>query len=330
MSQFFDQIRKRMGYMLSLPERTMRSFAALAGGTTSLLSETLFPESLRGTTMYRIFIGDAQKFMIDKVAQVHRETGEIEEPVAPSDDYLQRKVVGGMLETAGLFAMHMSPLWVFAIAGDAAAGSREFLDRLINQLKRNGVVPLDAKIEGLPDLLAAMQETSQKSATAVDTPPLSREEINRLAGEMTESYRKMFSQAGNLVPRIEQIWSRMEQLSSRENISMERLQGILTMDVAGWGRKGVGTAMAFGQTGSELLGEKVLDSYSKTLSEVSTQGVSQYISNHLKPFMEAAAGHFSRDKKTWTETILRFTAKEVKEPTPETGETPPGGMDYTI
>jgi hypothetical protein len=333
MSQFFDQIRRQLGYMISLPERTMRSLAALAGGTTSLLSETLFPESLRGTAMYRIFIGDAQQFMIDKVAQVQRESGS-EEPAAPSDDYLQRKIVGGVLETAGLFAMHMSPLWVFAIAGDAASGSREFLDRLIDQLKRNKVIPLDAKIEGLPDLLAILQETSHKSASSLDTPPLSREEINRLADEMTENYKKMFSQAGNLVPRVEQIWSRMEKLSSRENISMERLQGILTMDVAGWGKKGIGTVMAVGQTGTELFGEKVLESYSKTLDEVSRQGVSAYVGTHLKPFLQTAAGHFSRDKKTWTEVILRLTGKEVKEspqePTPSVEEMPPGGTDYNI
>ena len=123
MSSLFEIMRERLGFMLSLPERTIRSLAALGTGTTSLLSETLFPEVLRETTLYRIFVGDAQNFIIDRVAQVKTEA----EAEGGGEDYLQRKMVGGALETAGLLAMHFSPLWVFAIAGDAAGGG-EVLD----------------------------------------------------------------------------------------------------------------------------------------------------------------------------------------------------------
>ena len=214
MSGFFDAIRRRLEYVASLPERTIRSLAAVAGGTASLLTETLFPEVLRDTTLYRVFVGDTQRFMIEKVAQIQQEEPASDQDQASDPQYVQKKMIGGVLETAGLFAMHFSPLWVFAIAGDAAAGSRVFLDRLIEQLKQNGVLPPDTQVSGLAELLGAIQETARKTASAIDTPPLSREDITQLADEMTTSYGQMFADAANLVPRLESIWQQMEHIAS--------------------------------------------------------------------------------------------------------------------
>jgi len=303
MSSWLDAVRERVGYMLSLPERTVRSLAAVGGGTTSLLTETLFPEVLRGTTLYRIFLGDTQKFVIEKIAQIQKEGASREGVDATDPQYVHKKMIGGALETAGLFAMHFSPLWVFAIAGDAAAGSGVFLHRLIEQLKRNGVIAEDAQVHGLEDLIAAMQDASRTSATAIDTPPLSREEVSKLANDMTESYSRMFSKATDLVPRLETIWERMREVATRENISLSRLGGILTVDAAAWGKKGIGSVLAVGQTGASLFGDKILDSYVRTLDSVAKEGVSSYLRERMTPFLQAATAHFDRGKKTWTESL---------------------------
>jgi|GEM_PF-190966 len=308
MSQFFDVALKQLKYALSLPERTIRSLTALAGGTTSLLTETLFPEVLRGTTLYKIFLGDTQQFMLEKIAQIKKEKKETDPVETTDDDYVQRKMVGGALETAGLFAMHFSPLWVFAIAADAAAGSRVFLDRLVNQLKTNGVVPEDAQANDLADLLTTIQETSCRSASAIDRPPLSRDQINQLADEMTQSYGQIFSQATNLVPRLETIWTQMEQLADRENVSLERISGLLTVDVASWAKKGIGAVLAVGQTGSAIMGEEILDSYARTLDTVAEEGVTAYLKTKMTPFLQAATAHFAPDKKTWTESTAESLA----------------------
>jgi hypothetical protein len=228
MSGYFEAAFQRLGYLMSLPERTMRSLAAVAGGTTSLLTETLFPDTLRGTTMYKFFIGDAQRFVIERVAQIQSEgrpAGAAAGAGTEAPEFDQRKMVSGALETAGLLAMHLSPLWVFAVAGDAAAGSNEFLQRLVTRLKRNNVLPADAEIGGLQDLLVSIQDASRRGAAAADTPALSREEIRKLASDMTENYRQMFSKVKDLLPRLETLWSRMEALASREHVSLERLGG---------------------------------------------------------------------------------------------------------
>lgn len=340
MSSFFDSAYKGLGYLLSLPERTVRSLAAVAGGTTSLLTETLFPDALRGTTLYKAVVGDTQRFVIERVAQVQREaadagaTAEGTVPAgaesvasggdqAPPADFIQRKIAGAALEAAGLLAMHLSPLWVLAIAGDAAAGSGEFLQRLVVQLKRNNVLAPDAQINGLQELLAAVSETSRQSAAAVDTPPLSRDEVSKLATEMTENYKKIFAGVSNLVPRFDTLWQRMESLASRENISLERLGGILTVDVAQWGRMGLGTVVAVGQTSVDLVGEKILASYDRTLDAVAKEGATGYLGRHLRPFVQAAADHFSPARKTWVESLMdRATGKAPEAPTVIAPQTP--------
>lgn len=304
MSQFFNSAMRSLGYLLSLPERTVRSLAAVAGGTTSLLTDTLFPEALRGTTLYKIFLGDTQRFMIAKIAQMQQETEQAANVSCDDPRYLPRKLLGSAFETAGLFAMHVSPLWVFAIAGDAAAGTNVFLERLVQQLKKNNVVPADAHVTQLADLLAVIHDTSCKGATAIDTPPLSREELNQLAGDMIVQSREMFSKATDLLPKMETIWASMQQVADRQNISLDALSGILSIDVAGYARKGIGAVMAVGQTGQSLMGEKILDSYAATLQQVSSQGVTQFVSLHMTPFLTKALSHFDPEQRSWIESFI--------------------------
>lgn len=321
MPDFMENLTRQLSYLASLPERTLRSLAAMTGGTTSLLTETLFPDAVRGTTIYRVLVGDMQRFIVEKVAQVEPAGGKVTESPSETEgadsQFVVKKVAGTALESAGLFAMHVSPLWVFAIASDAAAGGSVFLNRLVEQLKANGVVEPDANVAGLADLLEAVQQGANRSVCAFDTPPMSREELNKLADEMTGAYGRMFAGVTNLLPRIEDLWGQMEQIASRDNVSLEKLGGILTMDVTQWGRKGVGAVMALGQTGGDLFGEKILDSYGRTLDAVNREGVTEYLSSRMTPFLAAAAGHFDPQRKTWTQKMWDKLFNGGEEPATE-------------
>lgn len=299
---FFETARQRLMYTLSLPERTIRSLAALVGGTSILLAETLFPKSLRGTTTYKVTIGLMQQFIIERVAGMKDRINE--DHVQLSDDYVQRKMAGTALEAAGLLAMGYSPLWVFAILGDAAGGGKVFLKRLVKYLKENDVLREEIEARELVDVLEAVQEASVQSASTIDTPPLSRDELSELANEMKSNYGRVVESATNLMPRLEAIWKNMEQLALRENISVERLVGIMTVDAATWSKKGMGIALATGQTSAELINENILDSYRNTLAMTSEHGIDEYLSSHMRPFMQSARAHFNPAQKTWTEIKL--------------------------
>jgi len=299
---FFEIARQRMMYTLSLPERLIRSLAALVGGTSVLLAETLFPKSLRRTTTYKVTIGLMQQFIIERVAGMENKISEGH--VHLSEDFVQRKMAGTALEAAGLLTMGYSPLWVFAILSDVAGGSKIFLNRLVKYLRENDILAEELEATELVDVLEAVQEASIQSASTIDTPPLSREELSELATEMKSNYGRVAKSATNLMPRLEAIWKNMEQLALRENISIERLVGIMTVDALNWSKKGMGIAMATGQTGAELFNEKILDNYRKTLAMTSEQGIDEYLSSHMRPFMGAARAHFDPTQKTWTEIKL--------------------------
>ena len=301
-ASFSEVVRQRFTQALSLPERTIRSLATVAVGASTLLTDTLFPKALRGTTTYKVTIGMMQQYILEKVAGMEVEVSD--ERVEINDDFAQRKLAGTVMEAAGLLTVGFSPLWVFAIAGDAAGGSKVYLNRLISRLKEYGVMEQGAEGTDLVDVLEAVQRAASRSAIAVDMPPLSHESLSALAEETMAGYTKAFERTINLVPRLDELWDRMEKLAKRENISLERLGGVMTLEAISWSKKGANTVLAAGQTGIELFDEKILDSYRKTLSEASDKGVDVYIRDHMRPFMQTARAHFDSSRETWTEKML--------------------------
>ena len=219
------------GYTLSLPERTVRSLAALIGGTTTLLTDSLLPESLRGSTTYQVTFGLFQKFILEKMALVQNSKGELDQEKI-KDKYVQRKLLGNILEAAGLLTMRFSPLWILAIAGDAAGGSKVFLNRLIEHLKASHVIDAGEEPKELVDVLEAVQNASVKSATALDQPPLSRQELAEFADDMKASYGKVLETSTDLLPDLNHLWKDMEQVSEKQKVSLEELMGMMVFEAA--------------------------------------------------------------------------------------------------
>jgi hypothetical protein len=292
-------------YLLSLPERSLRALASLVGGVSVFLADTLLPDSLRGTTIYKLVIGDTQRFLIERIAQLELEGQSFTLFQEIPDNYVQRKAAGTVLEAAGLLAFHFSPLWVFAIAGDVSSSSKVFLDRLLVRLRENGIIPEEAVIHDLVDLVEATQSASRMSVTAVDTPPLSRKELVALVEDLKDAYGSMFMQIPGLTNHLEGLWTWMEKISEQENISLMELSGVMTVQAAHIGRKSVGMFLAVGKTGSELFGERILQSYRETLNVVSEVGFKKYLREYMAPFVEKSLQHFERSRESWIEQKIR-------------------------
>jgi hypothetical protein len=296
--------RKQLGFLLSIPERTIRSLAAVGGGTTLLLTETLLPPTLQESTLYRVAIGDFQQFLIEQVAQMDREVLVNVKTRDLEQRFVTRRAVGSVVDTAGLLWIRLSPLWLFAIASDAAAGSKVFLHRLVAQLKQNGVLAQEAQIDDLAALLDALHTASDKSAQTVNMPPLSAAGMKQTADELRQSYGRLFSHTTNLLPRLEALWSQMETVAKQEDASTAKVSGLMTLDLVDWGKKGVYTVAAVGQTGGELLGEHILSSYAQTLDGIAEEGLPRYFSRMMGPFAETAVNHFDTNRTTWTESVI--------------------------
>ncbi len=295
------QTRKQLGFLLSIPERTIRSLAAVGGGTAVLLTETLIPPTLQQSTLYRVTIGDLQQFLIEQVAQMDRSVLTAVPTRNLEGNFMPRRMAGSFVDMAGLLWIRFSPLWIFAIASDAATGSKVFLHRLTAQLKENGVLAEETQIDSLDELLDALHTASDKSAQTVNIPPLAADDIKQTADELRQSYGRLFNNTTNLLPRLETLWSQMETVAEEEGTSPAKVSGLMTLDLVEWGKKGVGAVTAVGRTGGDLLDEHILRSYAQTLDNLSAEGLPHYFSRKMAPFAETAVAHFDANRVTWTE-----------------------------
>ena len=302
--------QKQLGYLLSLPERSIRSLATMTGGTTLLLTDILLPQVAKDSIIYNALVGDFQRFMVHSLAQMEYlglERGAFREI---NGDYPYRKVAGTAIEAVGLLSVQFSPLWVFAIVGDAATGSRVYLNRLVAQLKENGVIAENTTITSIESLFIAMQDASKSSVTLIDTPPLTRAELGKITTDLTTNYGRMFKGTTNLVGKIDTLWVQIETVAEEQNVPATQVEGVMTLDLVNWGKKGVGTVTAVGQTTGDLFGTHILESYNNTLNRITKVGFPTYIGNHMEPFLNTAINHFDPQTRSWTETTLLKTRSQ--------------------
>lgn len=308
---YLGHLSHYLALTLSIPERSARALSALIGGSTFLLSETLLPTAIKSTSSYHFTLGMFQAFLIRNIAGIESTTPRTQQL---QEKFLQRKLLGTSLETAGLLTMHLSPVWVFAIASDAAKGGQVFLQRLVLTLKENGVIAEESNPDSLEQVLLAIHDMGRHGATAIDTPPLSRQEISQLADELRASSAHLANNSARLLPRFESLWNQITLLAQQERMSVEQIMGILSVHAAAVTQSGIGTVGAVGKTGYYFLDEVIIADYKKTLDGISEVGAWQYLSRNMAPFLESAQAHFDFKRETRTERWLksafaRFLAK---------------------
>ncbi len=282
---------------LSLPERTARAMGALVGGGTMLLTQTLVPGAIKKSSSYHFTVGMFQAFLVQNVAGMK----DIREQTRLQDHFIHRKLLGTSFEAAGLLTMHLSPVWVFAIASDAARGGQVFLQRLVHHLKENSVISVESNPESLEQILVSIQEMSHKGATAIDTPPLSAEEIKVLADELRRSTSNLTSNSAELIPNFENLWSQILLVAKKENLSVPEILGVLSVHAASLSSAGIGAADAVSRTGYGILDEMILADYKETLQGISKNGAGKYMADHMQPFLLNARSHFDLNRETTTQ-----------------------------
>src|SRR6185312_1737605 len=121
---YTESLKAAASYVLSLPERALRSVAAVSGGLLREIGNVALPASVRRTTLYRTMVDVSLRFLIQEVGEV--------EGIYPSEGrlaeafLLQRGASHG-IELLGILAFHASPVWVLAALADATGGGRKLI-----------------------------------------------------------------------------------------------------------------------------------------------------------------------------------------------------------
>ena len=291
---YLDRLNHYLALSFSLPERMARALGSLIGGSTLLLTKTLIPTAVKNSNSYRFTFGMFQTFLIKNVAQVDGFQADTE----LQEHFLNRKLLGTSLEAAGLLTMHLSPVWVFAIASDAAKGGQVFLNRLVHHLKEHDVISQESHPESLEQVLLSIHDMGRQGATAIDTPPLSMAEVEELAAQLRESTSSLSKNSANLLPRFETIWNQISLVARQENLSKEQVLGMLSVSAASIAQTGVGTAGALGKTGFYFLDEIILNDYKETLVGILETGSVSYMQQNMQPFVQNAQSHLNFKNET--------------------------------
>jgi hypothetical protein len=89
-------------YVVTLPERVVRSAAALAGGLIREIGDVSVPSAVRRTKTYQMMVDIALRFMIEQVGEVK---GVYPSGGALANDFLLRRTAGHGIELAGLLGV---------------------------------------------------------------------------------------------------------------------------------------------------------------------------------------------------------------------------------
>lgn len=297
--------RSLRGYLLSLPERAIRSVTAMSAGLLREVGDAALPRQVRGTKLYQNMVEATLRFLIEQVGEVE---GAYPAEGKLAEDFAVRRAAGNGIELAGILAFRASPVWVLAALADISGAGRSLILEIAESLKKEGLLEAEREFSTADQLLDGLQRTSGRLADAVNTPPLDvaglRRELSALRAEA-----KRIPEA--LIPDPDQIWRQWEELkdtAAAEKRPVFQIASLMALSAIErvpanllWLSRSA--AVAARQTG-ESVGGVLLDHYSNTLTEIREVGFLAYWSEQFRPYLRGAAAQFSREKESWIEKQL--------------------------
>ncbi len=274
----------RLGsFVASLPERTVRALAALVGGAVHETAEVVLPRFARRSRLYEATAKNMLRIAIELVGDVERPAPQGE---PDAGELMKRKTAGNVVELGSIAAFGFSPLWLLAAASDVSRGSRVYLDALVGELQRAGVLRAEARLGTVDDLLAALEGTSGSTARMIDLPPLE-------LAQLRESLSELRAGAAELpTPQeLAALYGGLQAAAARERRPLLEVSS------------GMGLAVLL--SARNVGRDHVVAPYCEDWRPLRDEGFAAYARRVAGPYRDAVSGHFDRGRETWTERALR-------------------------
>ena len=299
-----DQVYKYLMFGLSLPERTVRSTAAMVGGAINESASLLVPQAFQDSKTYNTFVKQMLNIMANDIGGVAKPESKPDARNADVENYVAKKTVSTFVDLAGMATMHVSPLTILAIVSDVAYGSKTYLNELTDELKREGVIEENSVINSAAELLDAVGTASSNTADAFDMPPVSVEGLRETIQRTRESVANIDPTL--LIPQseIEQLWTDMQTIADKEHVNVFEVSSAMTMYTLGQvNTVSQGALTTIRVTGS-LIDRHLFDHYRQGLQEINDRGIYTMLAESSQPYLEAVWFNFSTDRPTVTEDIV--------------------------
>ncbi len=292
-------------YLLSLPERLVRSVVALGAGLTREVGEVALPDAVRQGQLYQNLVETTLRFLIERVGGAE---GVYDTDAALPSDFLVRRTAGNALEVLGLVAFRASPVWILAALSDVCGLGRYLIPQIADALKAQGLLEPDATFESVDQLLDGLERTSSRVASTINTPPLDVAGLRSEWHAIRQEARALAPQSLPSPEVVTDLWDRLRTEAARQEMTVFGASSMIAVSAV----RGVpdhlrwlssSTTTGAGRVGHVLAGA-LLDHYRRTLDEARAVGFAAYANAQLGPYVRAAAAQFSPERRMLTESLL--------------------------
>jgi hypothetical protein len=297
-------------YLLSLPERLLRSSLGLGAGVAREVGEVALPDAVRRTRLYQNLVDTTLRFFIEQVGGVEGAYPS-EEPLP--DDFLTRRTAGNVIEALGVVAFRASPVWVLAALGDVCGVGRQLIPEIADALKAEGLLEKDRQFTSVDQMLDGLERTSSRLANTINTPPLDVATLRKELQEIRDEARALHRHSLPSPEAVAAVWSQLRDEAARqertifETSSMMAVSAIKALpDGARW----LSASALVGATRTgQIVANGLLEHYRTTLDDIREVGYTTFAARQLGPYVRAAVGQFSPERVTLTERFLERSTK---------------------
>lgn len=292
-------------YLLSLPERVLRSASALAAGLVREVGNITLPKAVRRTRLYQNMVETTLRFLIEQVGQVE---GSYPPEGKLADNFLLQRTLGDGIDLAGLAAFHASPVWVLAALADISGVGRQLMDEIVASLKDEGLLDGNTKVENVDQVLDGLERTAGQLASSIRFPPLDIPGLRKEWTAVKEAARTIPAPSLPSPERVREQWEDLKAEAAGQHRTVLELSSLMALSTVRampenliWLSRCARTATVRARN---IFAEGLLDHYRTTLGEIRETGYLAYGAREFRPYLRAAARQFSSSHQSLTERLL--------------------------
>jgi hypothetical protein len=199
-------------------------------------------------------------------------------------------------------------VWVLAALSDVCGMGRHLIPEIADALKAQNLLEKDTQFTSVDQMLDGLERTASRMAGTINTPPL---DVAALRGEwhaIREEARRL--QPENLPSReaIGDMWSQLRDESARQDRTIFETSSMMAVSAVRELPDQVRWLSASARVGATRTGQvfaaAILDHYRQTLNGIQQVGYVTYAGRVFRPYLRAAIGQFSPNRRTLTQRLL--------------------------
>src|SRR4029450_2793403 len=292
-------------YLLSFPERLVRSALGLGAGVAREVGEVALPDGVRQSQLDQNPVDATLRCRVGRggaVEGVYSSAGTL------PDNFLARRTAGNAVEVLGIVAFRASPVWVLAALADICGMGRHLIPEMPAALTEQGLLERDTQFTSVDQVLDGLERTSSRLAATINTPPLDVAGLRQEWAALRHEARALPPASFPSREAISQMWAQLKTESARQERSIFETSSMMAVAAARALPDGVRWLSASARVGAMRTGQifaaALLDHYRHTLSEMQEVGYLAYVNRQFRPYVRAAVDQFFPKRRTVTERVI--------------------------